>query len=316
MNFITNLIVKGYSKLYVKQWVIGLAYGDIKEIIRSKTFDQKIKWLPVDSIYHFYGDPFLHRSEDGNLNILFEDFAFDDNYGNISILTLDKDLNKVEQKILLDTGSHLSYPFIFKENNKNYIFPEASRSGVLTCYEFDSAKKSLHFLKEIIKLPLLDSTILKYNNKYWLFGTLNDAKAGYMLYVYFSDNLLGPYVPHPANPVKKGMDGTRSAGHFIEVDGNIYRPTQNCANAYGESITINKLSVLNEYEVMEETYMNINIDDYNWKNHGIHTIHTINSLDGIVAVDGIKWTFSMQNQWKNFQRNRKLEKLKRAGATN
>jgi hypothetical protein len=67
---------------------------------------------------------------------------------------------------------------------------------------------------------------------------------------------------------------------------------------------------------MEETYMNINIDDYNWKNHGIHTIHTINSLDGIVAVDGIKWTFSMQNQWKNFQRNRKLEKLKRAGATN
>jgi hypothetical protein len=33
MSFLTNLIAKGISKLYVKQWVIGLAYGDIKEII-------------------------------------------------------------------------------------------------------------------------------------------------------------------------------------------------------------------------------------------------------------------------------------------
>jgi hypothetical protein len=299
--------------LYVKQWVIGLANGDIKEIIRSRTFDQKINWLPVSSIYHFYGDPFLLRSEDGNLDILFEDFAFDDNYGNISIMTLDQNLNVVDQKILLDTGSHLSYPFIFIENEKKYVFPEAARSGVLTCYEFDSAKKSLYFLKEIINLPLLDSTILKYNNKYWLFGTLNNAQDGYILHVYFSDNLLGPYIAHPANPIKKGLDGTRSAGHFIEVDGSLYRPTQNCANAYGESITINKLTVLNESEISEETYMNINIDDNNWKNHGIHTIHTLNSLDGIIAVDGIKWTFSIQNQWKNFQRNSKLEKLKKQG---
>ncbi len=316
MSFIINLIAKGINKLYVKQWVIGLAYGDIKEIIRSRTFDQKIKWLPVSSIYHFYGDPFLHRSEDGNMNILFEDFAFDDNYGNISILTLDNDLNIVDQKIMLDTGSHLSYPFIFKENNKNYVFPEAARSGVLTCYEFDSTRRSLYFLKEIINLPLLDSTILKYNNKYWLFGTLNDANNGYILNVYFSDNLLGPYVPHPANPIKKGLNETRSAGHFIEVDGNLYRPTQNCANSYGESITVNKITTLNESEVIEEPYMKIRIDDNNWKNHSIHTIHTLNSLDGIIAVDGIKWTFSVKNQWKNFQRNRKLEKLKKASATN
>jgi hypothetical protein len=27
--------------------------------------------------------------------------------------------------------------------------------------------------------------------------------------------------PHPANPVKTGLNGTRGAGEFIEVDGNM-----------------------------------------------------------------------------------------------
>jgi hypothetical protein len=89
-----------------------------------------------------------------------------------------------------------------------------------------------------------------------------------------------------------------------------YRPSQNCENAYGESITINKLLRLDTNEVIEEQYMTIMIDDENRNKHGIHTIHTINSLDGIITVDGIKWTFSMRNQWENFLRNRKLEKEK------
>jgi 6-phosphogluconolactonase (cycloisomerase 2 family) len=101
--------------------------------------------LPVDSIYRFYGDPFLHKNSDGILEILFEDFSFDENYGNISLMTLDKEFQKTDQKILLDTKSHLSYPFIFREKNKIYVFPESSRSGVLSCYEFNPETKSLSF---------------------------------------------------------------------------------------------------------------------------------------------------------------------------
>ena len=284
MTLISKIKASVLYKLYVKQWVIGLLYGDIREMIRTKSFNFKIKWLSVSSYYRFHGDPFLHKNSNGNLDILFEDFSLDENYGNISLMTLDQNLKITDQKILLDTKSHLSYPFIFRENNKIYVFPESARSGVLSCYEFDPEIKALSYLKEVINLPLLDSTILKHDNKYWLFGTLNDKENGYIMNVYFSDNLLGPYMPHTANPVKKGLNGTRGAGEFIAVDGIWYRPSQNCENAYGESITINKLLKLDDTEVIEEPYMLIMIDDENLDKHGIHTIHTINSMDGILPM--------------------------------
>lgn len=294
------------KKLYYKQWVIGLVRGNIKDIIRTKTFNQDIQWLPTTAVDHFYADPFLLKTKDGNLNILYEDFSMNDYYGNISLMTLDRNLSQVDQKVLLDTKGHLSYPFVFQENDKIYVFPESAKNNRLACYEYDPIKRSVNFLQDIIDLPLYDSTILKYNNKYWLFGTINENRAGYKLYLFFSDNLLGPYYSHHGNPVKDGLNGTRSAGNFIEVDGTIYRPTQNCEGMYGESITINKIISLNEHTFIEEPYMKVSIDKRNNQVHGIHEMHTINYLDDLIVVDGMKWTFSLKNQWENFTRNRRL----------
>ncbi len=298
-NFFRTLI----DKLYVKQWQIGLCRGDIKEIIRSRTFNPDIKWLPLDSMDFFRADPFLLKSKDGGMVMLFENFTFDDFYGQIWLMKFDENFNKLNEKILLDTKSHLSYPFVYEENEKMYLFPESAHSGRLNCYEYDPVSHSVSFLKEIMDLPLLDSTILRYNNKYWLFGTLNGKYRHTKLYIYFSDNLLGPYVPHPQNPVKSSLNGSRPAGHFIEVDGVLYRPSQNCESQYGESMTINRIEVLNELEFHEEPHMTISINKTNPNNDKVLTIHTINVIGDIMAVDGIKWTFSPKNQWKNFLRN-------------
>jgi hypothetical protein len=61
---------------------------------------------------------------------------------------------------------------------------------------------------------------------------------------------------------------------------------------YGESITINKINVLNESEFTEEFYMTISINKKNRDNRGMHGIHTINFIDDIMVVDGTKWRFS------------------------
>jgi hypothetical protein len=296
-------ITKITDKLFVKQWVIGLCRGNIKDIIRTRSFAQDIKWLPLNLIDHFYADPFLLNTGNGEINILFEDFTLDDFYANISLLVLDENLKTVNKKILLDTKSHLSYPFIFRENSKTYVFPEAAHSGKLSCYEYIPENQSLSFVQHILNLPLLDSTILKFENRYWIFGVLKE-KGAYKLNVYFSHNLLGPYTSHPGNPLKQSLNGTRSAGNFIEVDGVIYRPTQNCETEYGESITINRIKILNESDVAEEPCMTININNKNRFLHGIHTIHTINESDNIIAVDGMKWIFSPWNQWKTYNRNK------------
>ena len=299
-KFLSKII----DKLYVKQWQIGYCRGDIKEIIRSKTFNPDIHWLPLNSLDFFRADPFLLRTKEGKLSMLFENFVFDDFYGKIWVMNLDENFKQLNEKILLDTKSHLSYPFTYEEDGKIYFFPESAHSGKLNCYEYDPVNQSLMFIKEIMDLPLLDSTIIKYKNKYWLFGTLNGKFRHMKLYIYYSDSLLGPYKSHPQNPVKCSLNGARPAGNFIEVDGVLYRPSQNCENQYGESMTVNRVEVLNELEFHEETHMTITINKDNPHNDKVLTIHTLNVLDDLMVVDGIKWTFSPKNQWKNFLRNR------------
>lgn len=303
-----NSPLKYAAKFYFKHWVIGYCQGSIREILQSKSFPREINWLKINSMDHTNADPFPVRSGDGEVSILFEDFALNDFYGKIHVLTLDKSLKKVTQKLLLDTKSHISYPFTFNENGKLLVFPESSYEGRLSCYEYDTANCSLTFVREILKLPLLDSTILKHNEKYWLFGTLKGADSNRKLYIYFSDNLFGHYTPHPKNPVKNSITDSRPAGKIIEVDGVLYRPAQNCEREYGESITINKVKVLNESDFEEEPYMVISPDNLNLKNDKIFTIHTINVVDDLIVVDGLKWTFSLRNQWKYFLKNREYAK--------
>jgi hypothetical protein len=242
------------------------------------------------------------------IRILFEDFSIDDNYGNISIITLDKGLNEISRKVLLDTGSHISFPFIFRENGKTMVIPEAARSGCVSCYEFDGAAGTLRFVNDLVKMPLYDPAILKKDGKYWLFGSIFENRADYRLFIFYSDSLTGPYETHPANPVKSGLDATRAAGNFINVDGNVYRPTQNCSNKYGESITINRIVRLDEQEFSEDFHMKISIDEKNRQHNNIRTIHTLNFYNDLVVVDGMKWIFSLSDQWKNFRRNRRLLK--------
>ena len=291
-------VAKYYDKLFFKQWIIGIYRGSIENIIKNKNFNNEINWLITKSLDKFYADPFLVSVNDDNIKILFEEFEFKADYGKIALMTLNKNLKKINSKILLDTKSHLSYPFVFRENNKYFIFVEAAKSGKLSCYEYDAIQEELKFLKDILNVPLLDSTILKHNNKYWLFGTLGENTSVYKLYVFFADKILGPYLPHPMNPVKTGLNGIRSAGAFIEVSGDIYRPTQNCEKKYGDSITLNKIKVLSTSEIVEEPYTTFSMDKRK-RNNRMHSIHTINVMNDIIVVDGQRWIFSPFRQLLN-----------------
>jgi len=296
----TRFCRKYFNKLYYQKWIIGISNENLSDIIRNRKFDPDISWLFRNSFNKIYGDPFFIRSKDGKIEIIMEVLQFEGDYGRLALLTLDEEFRLSKLKILLDTKSHLSYPFVFKEDDRYFIFPESSKNDRLSCYEFDPEAERLIFLTDILEFPLLDSTIIKKNGKYWIFGVLADDNAGYEEHVFYSDNLLGPYVNHPANPVKYGLDGTRPAGSFIEVDGRIYRPTQNCQKEYGDSITIYELTELNEERVVEEPYMNIEINRSNHHNNGMFKIHTINYMNDLIVVDRKNWTFSPFHQLVNY----------------
>jgi hypothetical protein len=293
--------IKKYSdKLYLKQWGIGFMKGNLADIIRHKKTDLSFDWFTLGDKGVSKADPFVFKTDDGRINILFEYVSTYNLDGRISLMVCNDQLEPVMEKIVLDTKDHLSYPYVFKENGKIYVFPENAFGGSLYCYEFDQERRAFRNRKVIMELPLLDSTIIKHDSKYWLFATMLGDSFNSDLHIFYADSLFGPYTPHIANPVKSDVNGSRPAGNFIEVDDAIYRPSQNCRNYYGESITINKIKTLTTDKFEEEEYMIIEPNKNNEFNYGIHTI---NALDDIIIVDGQKGYFEPVRQLRRKLKN-------------
>ena len=283
-----NLLSYFLKKCSVMQWGIGIARGDISEMIRNKKLDLQFTWLEQKNTLHFIADPFIIVNSDGELQILHEDFSIAEN-GFISVKMLDQQLKEIAQKQLLKQNNHLSYPFIFVDEDKTYLIPESSSNGELAAYEYDITNTVLHNKKVLLTLPLLDASFLKYNNKYWVFASLADGVFDdSKLYIYYADSFTGEYTAHPKNPVKENLNGSRPAGNFIAVDGDLYRPAQNSSEYYGKSITINKILRLTEDEFEEECYFEIDASQQSYFNAGVHTI---NSSGGMVVIDGVKLLF-------------------------
>ncbi len=298
MNFITKLI----DKLYLKQWSIGIANENIEDVIRNKKISQHITWIPINNNHQFFADPFIFKSESGKYCILYEQLDYNKKYGNISQFTLNNRNKVTANKVMLDTKSHLSYPFIFYENNKMYLFPESSANGKLSCYEYNYRDSSLNYIKDIINLPLLDSTVLKYQNKYWIFSTMKGDTSNNMLYIFYADSLLGPYTQHPHNPVKDSFDGTRPAGNLIVVDDNLYRPTQCSGKYYGASLIVNKVLNLTENSFEEAFDFEITPSQNHYYNFGLHTI---NYAGNKIVVDGLARRFMPFTQSRRYFSNHK-----------
>jgi len=301
-----NILSKLIDKLYLKQWSIGIIEESIQNIIRNKKLSKQVSWIPINNKHLFYADPFIFKSISGEYSVLYEEMDYKKQYGNISLFILNNMGEVIAKKVILDTKSHLSYPFIFNENDKIYVFPESSASGKLSCYQYEENNQSLSFKKVIINLPLLDSTILKYQNRYWIFSTLKGDDSNKKLYIYFSDSLFGPYTPHPKNPVRDNINGSRPAGNFIFVDGNIYRPAQNSGKYYGSSIVITKIVTLNENEFTEKDYMILSPGKSDNFNFGFHTI---NYQDELVVIDGLRRTFAPLTQIITFIRKNRIIKI-------
>lgn len=288
-----GFFTKYLSKFFIQQWVIGVAEARMEDIIRTRKFDTGFHWIPVPMKEKLEADPFLLDTGDGGFDILYEDYSLDDACGKIRVMSLDSQYRVTGNKLLLDTGSHLSYPFIYRSAGKIYVFPESGSAGNLCCYEYNPDTKELVFLKEVIKEPLLDSTILFYNNKYWLFATRKGSYADQQLHLYYADSLLGDYTAHPGNPLVDDIGGARPAGHIIQVDGALYRPAQNSQYTYGGSITLHQITRLDEKQYAESFYMNLSPDLGRKENAGIHGFHTINSDGKWLVADGTVWRFSL-----------------------
>lgn len=310
LKLFRNKIKFHYNELCrVENWNTGIALTSKEEILKGELPEQ---WVFQDksSKKKFNADPFIFE-DNGNLYLLCENYNYRLRKGKIDISVINqKNLKTESTTTAIEEPFHLSYPFVFKHQNQIYCIPETFEKRQVRLYVFDRKTLSFQFKKVLINdKPAIDSTLLFYNNKYWLFFTQKDHPS-LKLYIYFSDKPDGEYQAHKNNPVKTNIKSARPAGAFIQHGDKIYRPAQDNSSTYGKRIIINRLEQLTERDFAESYVCSI----YPPKNEKSFNkgIHTINFQNKYLVIDLKRFNFLWINL--SYQFFRKLKRFFKLGS--
>ena len=204
----------------------------------------KIVWLPeTEERFTFRADPFGLWQGD-KLHVFVERFDYRILKGEIEVLTFDRELRFLGSRVVLNEPWHLSYPFVLDDGEQVWMLPEANRLGRLTLYrarQFPFEWEAAAVIE--LEAEAVDATPFLHQGGWWLvYGVVGQDRRSCALHLAFADRLTGPWHPHPLNPLRSGLVGTRPAGTPIIGDGVIKIPVQDGSRTYGRAVR--KLNVL------------------------------------------------------------------------
>ena len=281
MNPISRLL----SFLRKRRYYIGfLTIEDVKLPIAKRW--EKIRWLNEGEYRGgWFADPFFLSLSETRVELLVEEWRDELNRGRLSHLNIRREggeyyLESVSP--ILELQTHLSFPNIWRENGKVYVYPENNQSGGLYIYEYDEFNKKLINPICIIKEPLIDTAIYKENGVYYAFAVkaTHDEYQRRRLFIYSSDSLLTGW--KEIQVITNKNDRERGAGQILCWHGRWIRPVQNCEGEYGEDTFFVELRT--GKEGFEEEYIS-RIEPMHDKDKGI-TLHTFNVMQDLCVIDG------------------------------
>ncbi len=239
----------GVKKLLFKAFVGGywnVAYRKKGEESFIPLINQKNSW---------HADPFIYE-RDNELYLFTEIYDCKKDIGKISCSKIIYGENRYfDEKIIIDYKTHLSFPYVFKYNNKLYLLIESSQSRELPLFDISSDPYCPVFVRNIFEgIDFVDCCLLEKEKNVFLFGYSEEKKAG--LYCFLDKDFKAiSDIQYMDKSLK-----TRPAGGFCDFG----RPAQNNEKKYGESIVF-----------------------YDYLFNGNNYTETINSKD--IKVDKIKF---------------------------
>ena len=237
----------------------------------------------------FWADPFVFN-DDKNHYIFFEEEEFAVGKAHISVVAINRQTKELSAiKKVLERPYHLSYPFVFSHNGLHYILPETKKNKTVELYVAREFPYKWELDRILLKdINAVDSTLLYYNDKWWLFCSVtenNQILNADELHIYYAPSLeSNHWTPHKANPVIADCRYARPAGKIFEKEGNLYRPSQDCSVNYGYAINFNRILKLteDEYKEMPEDKIYPNWDD------SLIGVHTFNFDQDIQVLDSCR----------------------------
>ncbi len=271
-----------------EDWNVGFCYSTIEKFIDTEEKENlDIEWFKKPKKNCYFADPFVITTKKDTY-IFFEWYSYSSGKADLAVALKSEDFKTYHR--LTNFKEHRSYPYVFEYEDAIYCMPEANQTNKVTLYRFDENKLTLE--NDCVLLdgfPIVDATLYRYNDKWFMF-LVNQKKSHTHMEIYCSDNLKGPYISCENNPAIIDCSKARPAGKIFEYKGKTIRPSQNCTEHYGQSITLEEIESLSDNHIMTKKFGTIEpIKDSDYDKG----IHTINSDGDITVFDGKRFVFTI-----------------------
>jgi hypothetical protein len=239
----------------------------------------------------FVADPFM-LNVGGVWHMFFEVMNRETGLGQIGLATSETALDWDYQRIVLDEPFHLSYPCVFEWNHEYYMIPETYKPGTVRLYKANDFPGGWSFVSATIELQCADPSIFYFDHRWWMFVCATPHRHD-SLRLYFADDLMGPWVEHPASPiVEDNARKARPAGRVLVLADRIIRFTQDCVPTYGNQVRAFEISELTTSRYFETEHPNSPIlspSGPGWNEGGMHHVdaHQLAARNWIACVDGL-----------------------------
>ncbi len=282
-RYISHIKDRVASWFHFNQWILMYKFGKNEE--PSKTIYKFKKIIPPKN--KFWADPFVLK-EGEEYYVFFEEYLRSTKKGNISFFKIDRKGNYSKPEIVLDKDYHLSYPFIFKEEDTFYMIPETRANNSIELYKCIEFPNKWELEKTLMDdVQAVDTTILKKDDTFWMFTSIRENKgastADELFLFSTKDFKSDDWKPHPQNPIISDVRYARPAGKIFVYKDQLYRPSQNGAKFYGHAMNISKIVTMDEQVYQEEVVSSIYP---NWEKN-VKATHTLSFDGNLTMIDAM-----------------------------
>ncbi len=225
--------------------------------------------------------------DDGVTHMFFEDLEPRRGKGVIAHCRLATDGTLSPATPVLERPYHLSYPFVFRWNNGLYMLPETGGNQTIELYRCVDFPGRWTFEKVLLKGRAARDTTLHQSEdgRWWMFTAIDElGEDNLALHLFHAETPLGPWQPHPANPVQTDLRYTRPAGRLFHRGGKLVRPAQDHSLRYGGAIWLMGVLELTESAYREQPCLRLGPE---WL-PGNHCLHHIDATGQWEIIDGMR----------------------------
>ena len=186
--------------------------------------------------------------------------------------------------LVLEEPGHLSFPQVLCWNDAWYLTVESGSLRRVSLYKATGFPLRWTRVEDLISGRVCADPVLHFHEGHWyLFATVaeNGNSTWDELFLFVSDQLTGPFRPHPGNPVVSDVRCARPAGRLFHRDGKLIRPAQDCASGYGSAVVFNEVLELTPTGYRERTMSRLALS---WQD-SLTACHTYSAASGVEILD-------------------------------